>query len=174
MILFFVIWLIVSPWSGIVALLPSRSPNTLHFLSGIESLDGKSFRIQAVELSTPVKSPPKTTPRKIEKKPEAIPSERFVIKERRDIAGEIEEYFREDMYAVILYNDPVNKRAFVLSTLMTVFGWAEPRATEVMMTAHTTGAAVATECMKDRAISYVAKLIGFGLVAEARPLKDIS
>ena len=36
-------------------------------------------------------------------------------------------------YVVILYNDPINKRAYVQGVLMEVFNWDEMKANSVMM-----------------------------------------
>ena len=125
--------------------------------------------IKASTASTPLKAPPKTdAPRTTPKtRPTTKPNEGFVIKETRSIADEIEEYFRSDLWAVVLYNDPFNKRQYVAEVLMSTFSWTPERATEVMMTAHLSGAAVAVEVAKAAAFEYVEKLRVKGLLADA-------
>ena len=134
-------------------------------------LDPAAIRaaVKAPTASTPVKAPPKTdAPRTTPKtKPTTKPNEGFVIKETRSIADEIEEYFRSDLWAVVLYNDPFNKRQYVAEVLMSTFSWTPERATEVMMTAHLSGAAVAVEVAKTAAFEYVEKLRIKGLLADA-------
>ena len=51
-----------------------------------------------------------------------------IFKENRDIQKEFDNYGNEDKYAVILYNDPFNKRIFVATCLMEVFSWTEEMA----------------------------------------------
>ena len=50
---------------------------------------------------------------------------------------------------------------------MSTFSWTPERATEVMMTAHLSGAAVAVEVAKTAAFEYVEKLRIKGLLADA-------
>ena len=130
---------------------------------------GTVRNIKASTASTPLKAPPKTdAPRTTPKtRPTTKPNEGFVIKETRSIADEIEEYFRSDLWAVVLYNDPFNKRQYVAEVLMSTFSWTPERATEVMMTAHLSGAAVAVEVAKAAAFEYVEKLRVKGLLADA-------
>ena len=120
-------------------------------------------------LSTPVKAPPRRKTDVDQPSKPAAPKEKFIIKERRSIADEMEQYFKKDDYIIILYNDNFNKRAYVLDCLMEVFKWEQSRAEAVMMAAHTMGAVVAHECMKSQALHYTDKLVKLGLVAEARP-----
>ena len=51
----------------------------------------------------------------------------------------------DNNFVVILYNDPVNKRAYVQGVLMEVFNWDEMKSNSVMMQAHTYGLAIAGE-----------------------------
>ena len=60
----------------------------------------------------------------------------------RDVDKEFDEMINNNNYMVILYNDPVNKRAYVQKVLMEVFNWDENKAMTVMMQAHTYGLAV--------------------------------
>ena len=123
--------------------------------------------------STPTRTRPK---RKVDKdttkKDETIPEKGFAVKETRSIADEIEEYFQEDNYLVILYNDPFNKRAYVSGVLQQVFKWDDMQADAVMMQAHTYGYAVAVETSKEKAEKYVKQLLEKGLIAEARKSGD--
>ena len=95
-----------------------------------------------------------------------------MVKETRSIADEIEEYFQEDNYLVILYNDPFNKRAYVSGVLQQVFKWDDMQADAVMMQAHTYGYAVAVETSQEKAEKYVSQLLEKGLIAEARKSGD--
>lgn len=124
-------------------------------------------------LSTPVRAPPR---RKTDTDRPSTPTtpvketdKRFVIKESRSIADELEAHFKRDDWIIVLYNDQFNKREYVLKCLMEVFSWPESKAMSVMMAAHTMGACVAHECYKELAIKYTEDLIKLGLFAEARP-----
>lgn len=123
-------------------------------------------------LSTPVKAPPRRktdTDRPTTTTPAKETDKRFVIKETRSIADELEAHFKRDDWIIVLYNDQFNKREYVLKCLMEVFSWPENKATSVMMAAHTMGACVAHECYKELAIKYTEDLVKLGLFAEARP-----
>ena len=125
--------------------------------------------------STPTRTRPKRktgVERDTEKKKKTDKEKGFVIKESRSIADEIEAYFAEDNYMVILYNDPFNKRAYVSGVLQDVFKWDEMQADAVMLQAHNNGFAVAVETSQERAEDYVGKLLSKGLIAEARKSGD--
>ena len=125
--------------------------------------------------STPTRTKPKRrigTDKDTQKKQKSDKERGFVIKESRSIADEIEAYFAEDNYMVILYNDPFNKRAYVSAVLQEVFKWDEMQADEVMLQAHNNGFAVTVETSKERALEYVEKLLSKGLLAEARKSGD--
>lgn len=77
---------------------------------------------------------------------------------------------KDDAYLVILYNDSLNKRGYVVEVLMEVFLWSETRANDVMMEAHVHGSAVCGEYAKEVAMDYVGKLNARGLIAEAVPV----
>ena len=123
--------------------------------------------------STPTRTKPKRkVDKETEKKDKVKPEKGFVVKETRSIADEIEEYFKEDNYLVILYNDPFNKRAYVSGVLQDVFKWDDMQADAVMLQAHTYGYAVAVETSKETAEKYVKQLLEKGLIAEARKSGD--
>lgn len=144
----------------------------------LKDLDSIVHVSEAISASIPTTSTPtRTRPkRKIEKertvKEKGKPEKGFVVKEMRSIADEIEEYFNEDNYLVILYNDPFNKRAYVSSVLQEVFKWDDIQADAVMLQAHTYGYAVAVETSKVKAEKYVKDLLEKGLIAEARKNGD--
>ena len=123
--------------------------------------------------STPTRTKPRRkVDKETEKKDKVKPEKGFVVKETRSIADEIEEYFKEDNYLVILYNDPFNKRAYVSGVLQDVFKWDDMQADAVMLQAHTYGYAVAVETSKEKAEKYVKQLLEKGLIAEARKSGD--
>ena len=123
--------------------------------------------------STPTRTKPRRkVDKETEKKDKVKPEKGFVVKETRSIADEIEEYFKEDNYLVILYNDPFNKRAYVSRVLQDVFKWDDMQADAVMLQAHTYGYAVAVETSKEKAEKYVKQLLEKGLIAEARKSGD--
>ena len=123
--------------------------------------------------STPTRTKPRRkVDKETEKKDKVKPEKGFVVKETRSIADEIEEYFKEDNYLVILYNDPFNKRAYVSGVLQDVFKWDGMQADAVMLQAHTYGYAVAVETSKEKAEKYVKQLLEKGLIAEARKSGD--
>lgn len=145
---------------------PTRPASTLRAPSS-----SASVRLGPL-LSTPVKAPPRRktdTDRPTTTTPAKETDKRFVIKETRSIADELEAHFKRDDWIIVLYNDQFNKREYVLKCLMEVFSWPENKATSVMMAAHTMGACVAHECYKELAIKYTEDLVKLGLFAEARP-----
>lgn len=74
--------------------------------------------------SSTVVSPPKVDKTK-KKSPLKDPEAPGIFKENRDIQQEFENYGDDDLYKVILYNDPFNKRIYVAQCLMEVFCWTE-------------------------------------------------
>jgi ATP-dependent Clp protease adapter protein ClpS len=111
---------------------------------------------------------PKTTKKPA---PEVSESPDIIFKESRDVQKEFEEYFDNNNYYCILFDDPFNKRQYVASVLMQVFSWTEAFANEVMMTAHNTGFAVTGEYAKDKAEEYADELKKHNLQAAAIPVK---
>ena len=139
------------------------------------SLQSPLFEKVGIESSTPTRTKPKRktgVEKDTEDKDKVKPERGFVVKESRSIADEIEAYFAEDNYMVLLYNDPFNKRAYVSSVLQDVFKWDEIQADAVMLQAHTYGYAVTVETSQERAEEYVEKLLEKGLLAEARKAGD--
>lgn len=113
---------------------------------------------------TPTKKP--SAPGKI-KVPKENPGELF--KTSISIDEEFEEMLNNNNWNVILYNDPINKRAYVQGVLMDVFNWDENKANAVMMQAHTYGLAVLGEWYKELAVEYAEQLNQKNLIAEAKP-----
>jgi ATP-dependent Clp protease adapter protein ClpS len=85
-----------------------------------------------------------------------------------NLIKELEDYFEEDKYILLLYNDNFNKRQYVATALQEVLGFDESMAEAIMMQAHTYGFAVAGEWYKELCISYAEKLNNKGIIAEAR------
>merc|ERR1711918_201255 len=81
-----------------------------------------------------------------------------LFKTTRSIEEEFEEMINNNNYVVILYNDPINKRAYVQGVLMEVFNWDEMKANSVMMQAHTYGLAITGEWYKELAVEYADQL----------------
>jgi ATP-dependent Clp protease adapter protein ClpS len=148
----------------------------LYFIICCDSFDfkikGRKF-FSSQRFSTIVK--PKRTDKTIKKDIEIeVPNSPNIFKESRDFQKEIEDFFEEDKYAVILYNDPYNKRIYVATCLMQVFSWTEERAAEVMMQAHNFGFAVTGEWFKELAEDYCVQLVTKGLIAEVKAMKEVT
>lgn len=129
-----------------------------------------------VNTQSTIVAPPKVQPPKVDKpsKETKTPSNPDIIfKQNIDIEKEFEEYIDEDIYLVILYNDPINKRNYVATVLMEVFTWDEALADSVMLEAHNNGYAVTGEYNKETAFEYVKKLVDRGLFAEARKSDEV-
>ena len=62
---------------------------------------------------------------------------------------EFEDYINGGSWAVILYNDPFNKRLYVQQCLMEVCEFSEQVAEDVMLQAHNYGFAIVKECSKE-------------------------
>ena len=75
-----------------------------------------------------VVAPPKVDKTKKKGVGVEVPISPNIFKENRDIQKEFDNYGNEDKYAVILYNDPFNKRIYVATCLMEVFSWTEEMA----------------------------------------------
>ena len=73
-------------------------------------------------------SPPKVDKTKNKGVGVEVPISPDIFKENRDIQKEFDNYGNDDKYAVILYNDPFNKRIYVATCLMEVFTWTEEMA----------------------------------------------
>ena len=134
------------------------------------SLPGWRFVVNSHKVSvhsstvTPTKKP--TVPGRI-KVPKENPGELF--KSSTSIDEEFDEMLNNNNWNVILYNDPINKRAYVQSVLIDVFSWDESKANSVMMQAHTYGLAIAGEWYKELALEYAQQLNRRNLIAEAKP-----
>jgi len=89
----------------------------------------------------------KTGTKKSPVKEPAIPD--FLFKESRDVQKEFEDYINGGSWAVILYNDPFNKRLYVQQCLMEVCEFSEQVAEDVMLQAHNYGFAIVKECSKE-------------------------
>lgn len=137
-----------------------------------------SINIISSRLYSTVIAPPKvdkpaaptTTPNPT--KTPAIPRPDILFKESIDIQKEFDESEFSDMYMVVLFNDPYNKRQYVSQVLMEVFSWTEVMASDVMMQAHTYGYAVTGEWAKTTAQEYCDKLVDKGLFAEVVKVGD--
>lgn len=74
-------------------------------------------------------------------------------------------------YRVILHNDDHNDMVYVLKVLLCyIDGMTEPKAVEVMLTAHSKGNAEVIVCPKERAEYYQGCLISSGLTATIEPV----
>ena len=126
-----------------------------------------------------METPTKTIKIKVKKnktKSPKSPTQNEEIIFKPSIAQQFEDLFKEenDLYMVILFNDPFNKRAYVSQVLQDVFNFSEDMADDVMLTAHSYGFAVVGEWYKELAHDYVDKLTTKGLVAEAKKSSDAS
>lgn len=123
----------------------------------------------SAEMSTVAPPRPRTTTKPA---PQVPDSPDIIFKESRDIQREFEEFFQDNNYYCILFDDPFNKRKYVEAVLMQVFSWTQAYANEVMMTAHNTGFAVTGEFAKDIAEQYADELKKHNLEAAAIPVKN--
>ena len=78
-------------------------------------------------------SPPKVDKTKKKGVGIEVPISPDLFKESRDIQKEFDNYGDDDKYAVILYNDPFNKRIYVATCLMEVFSWTEEMAAGIRL-----------------------------------------
>jgi hypothetical protein len=78
-------------------------------------------------------SPPKVDKTKKKGVDIEVPISPDLFKESRDIQKEFDNYGNDDKYAVILYNDPFNKRIYVATCLMEVFSWTEEMAAGIRL-----------------------------------------
>lgn len=130
---------------------------------------------QATSLSIVNATPTVTRPKRTTGIPDASPTVNpdiadvpSIFKETRDIQQEMDTFLSQDHYYVILYDDPVNKRAYVANCLMDIFNWTEVVANDVMMRAHNFGYAITGEFSKAVAEEYCQKLRYKRLSAETR------
>ena len=106
-----------------------------------------SLHVLSTVISPPKVDKDKTGTKKSPSKEPAIPD--FLFKEARDVQKEFEDYISGGSWAVILYNDPFNKRLYVQQCLMEVCTFTEQVAEDVMMQAHNYGFAIVKECGKE-------------------------
>lgn len=67
-------------------------------------------------------------------------------------------------WKVIVHDDPITLMSFVVMALRKVFGYAEPRARELMMEVHTKGRSVVWTGAREQAEMYAQKLQGHQLL----------
>lgn len=139
-----------------------------HPSATIGSFRAKCFEAQVapVKPKRKVVAPEKTKPKKEPKGPN------IVIKPTTDIAKEMEEYFQDDKYLLILFNDNFNKRAYVAAALQEVLGFSSEMSEAVMLQAHNNGFAVAGEWYKELCQEYAKRLTDKGIMAEAVKAKS--
>ncbi|KAL6784502.1 CLPS1 [Auxenochlorella protothecoides x Auxenochlorella symbiontica] len=74
------------------------------------------------------------------------------------------------IYRVLLHNDNVNRRDYVVKVLMRVIdGYTMEDAVNVMQEAHMNGLALVTACAQETAEEYCEQLRGAGLIASLEP-----
>jgi len=65
---------------------------------------------------------------------------------------------------VIVHDDPVTLRSYVVKVFISVFGYAEPKARRLMLEVHNTGRSVVWTGAREKAETYVHKLQSFHLL----------
>jgi ATP-dependent Clp protease adapter protein ClpS len=91
-----------------------------------------------------------------------------IFKPSLDLAQAMEDYFdKDDNYLLVVYNDNLNKRAYVAAALAEVLGFNSDMSEAVMMQAHMYGYAVAGEWYKELCEEYAKKLTDKGIIAKA-------
>ena len=68
-------------------------------------------------------------------------------------------------WQTIVWDDPINLMSYVTHVFMTVFGYAKPKATALMLDVHQRGKAIVSSGTRERMELDVARLHGFGLWA---------
>ncbi|MEP6599597.1 MAG: ATP-dependent Clp protease adapter ClpS [Actinomycetota bacterium] len=68
-------------------------------------------------------------------------------------------------WVTIVWNDPINLMSYVTHVLMTVFGYAKPKAEKLMLDVHHRGRAVVSSGTRERMELDVTTLHGHGLWA---------
>lgn len=76
-----------------------------------------------------------------------------------------EELKQNDLYSVLLHNDPFNPMEFVVKALMTIFGHSRSLATKIMFEAHYRGVGLAEVEEKSLAQRHCKQLLTMGLTA---------
>jgi len=76
-----------------------------------------------------------------------------------------EELKQNDLYSVLLHNDPFSEMAFVVKALMTIFGHTRSLAMKIMYEAHHRGVALAEVEEKGLAERHCRQLLAMGLTA---------
>ncbi len=68
-------------------------------------------------------------------------------------------------WVTVVWNDPINLMSYVTHVFMTVFGYAKPKATELMLDVHERGKAVVSHGTRERMELDVTTLHAYGLWA---------
>jgi ATP-dependent Clp protease adaptor protein ClpS len=71
-------------------------------------------------------------------------------------------------WIVIVWNDPINLMSYVVLVLRKLFGYSEPKATELMLQVHNDGKAVVSSGSREKAEMDVSRLHAHGLWATLR------
>ena len=71
-------------------------------------------------------------------------------------------------WLVIVWNDPINLMSYVTLVLRKLFGYSEPKATELMLQVHNDGKAIVASGTREKAEYDVSRLHAHGLWATLR------
>jgi ATP-dependent Clp protease adaptor protein ClpS len=86
-----------------------------------------------------------------------------IAPERTSSTDEVHEY--DQVWNVIVWNDPVTLMSYVVFVLRKLFGYDEPTATKLMLQVHNDGKSVVASGPREKSESDVARLHAHGLQA---------
>ena len=86
-----------------------------------------------------------------------------IVPERTQSTDEVREY--DQVWNVIVWNDPVTLMSYVVFVLRKLFGYDEPTATKLMLQVHNEGKSVVASGSREKSESDVARLHAHGLQA---------
>jgi ATP-dependent Clp protease adaptor protein ClpS len=86
-----------------------------------------------------------------------------IVPERTSWTDEVHEY--DQVWNVIVWNDPVTLMSYVVFVLRKLFGYDEPTATKLMLQVHNEGKSVVASGPREKSESDVARLHAHGLQA---------
>ena len=86
-----------------------------------------------------------------------------IVPERTHSTDEVHEY--DQVWNVIVWNDPVTLMSYVVFVLRKLFGYDEPTATKLMLQVHNEGKSVVASGPREKSESDVARLHAHGLQA---------
>ncbi|WP_211205079.1 ATP-dependent Clp protease adapter ClpS [Gleimia coleocanis] len=81
--------------------------------------------------------------------------------------------FASQIWATVVWNDPINLMDYVQAVFQRHFGFSQARAHELMLQVHLTGRALVSKGPKERMEADVLAMHGYGLRSTLEPVTEV-